>query len=85
MHASKFVKMAVVLAASLAITGFPLAAQRRPGMKRSQRIKHLVVIIQENVSFDHYFATYPHATNLPGQPVSSQTPEPLRLTVWAPA
>src|SRR3984957_13415376 len=26
-------------------------------------IKHVVVIFQENVSFDHYFATYPHATN----------------------
>ncbi len=26
-------------------------------------IKHLVVIFQENVSFDHYFATYPKATN----------------------
>ena len=24
-------------------------------------IKHLVVIFQENVSFDHYFATYPKA------------------------
>jgi len=26
-------------------------------------IKHVVVIFQENVSFDHYFATYPHAAN----------------------
>ena len=26
-------------------------------------IKHLVIIFQENVSFDHYFATYPHALN----------------------
>jgi phospholipase C len=26
-------------------------------------IKHLVVIFQENVSFDHYFATYPIAAN----------------------
>jgi len=26
-------------------------------------IKHLVVIFQENVSFDHYFATYPFAAN----------------------
>ena len=26
-------------------------------------IKHLVVIFQENVSFDHYFATYPVAQN----------------------
>ena len=26
-------------------------------------IKHLVIIFQENVSFDHYFATYTNATN----------------------
>jgi phospholipase C len=31
-------------------------------------IKHLVVIFQENVSFDHYFATYPVAANPPGDP-----------------
>ncbi|HEY9287305.1 MAG TPA: alkaline phosphatase family protein [Candidatus Dormibacteraeota bacterium] len=31
-------------------------------------IQHLVVIFQENVSFDHYFATYPFATNPPGEP-----------------
>ena len=31
-------------------------------------IKHLVVIFQENVSFDHYFATYPHAANSDGSP-----------------
>ena len=29
-------------------------------------IKHLVVIFQENVSFDHYFATYPNAANSDG-------------------
>jgi phospholipase C len=32
-------------------------------------IKHLVVIFNENRSFDHYFATYPMATNPPGEPV----------------
>jgi len=31
-------------------------------------IKHLVVIFQENVSFDHYFGTYPQAANTSGQP-----------------
>src|SRR5277367_3712028 len=31
-------------------------------------IKHVVVIFDENVSFDHYFATYPHATNPSGVP-----------------
>jgi phospholipase C len=30
-------------------------------------IKHLVVIFQENVSFDHYFGTYPKAANTDGQ------------------
>ena len=31
-------------------------------------IKHLVIIFNENVSFDHYFATYPNASNLLGEP-----------------
>jgi phospholipase C len=30
-------------------------------------IQHLVVIFQENVSFDHYFGTYPNATNSSGE------------------
>jgi phospholipase C len=37
-------------------------------------IKHLVVIFQENVSFDHYFGTYPHATNPAGEPRFSASP-----------
>ena len=31
-------------------------------------IKHLVVIFDENVSFDHYFGTYPYAANPLGEP-----------------
>jgi phospholipase C len=31
-------------------------------------IKYLVVIDDENISFDHYFATYPTAANPPGEP-----------------
>src|SRR5438132_12805787 len=41
-------------------------------------IKHVVVIFQENVSFDHYFGTYPNALNLPGETPfvpSRQTPK----------
>jgi phospholipase C len=30
-------------------------------------IEHVVVIIGENISFDHYFGTYPHAANTDGQ------------------
>jgi phospholipase C len=32
-------------------------------------IKHVVVIFGENISFDHYFGTYPNAVNSPGDPV----------------
>lgn len=31
-------------------------------------LRHIVVIFQENISFDHYFATYPNALNPPGEP-----------------
>nr|WP_246372475.1 alkaline phosphatase family protein [Gordonia humi] len=30
-------------------------------------IKHVVVLFDENVSFDHYFGTYPNAANTPGE------------------
>ncbi len=39
----------------------------RPGGTATP-IKHLVVIFQENVSFDHYFGTYPYAPNTDGNP-----------------
>jgi phospholipase C len=31
-------------------------------------IKHVVVLFDENISFDHYFATYPYAANTDGTP-----------------
>jgi len=37
-------------------------------------IKYLVVIDDENVSFDHYFATYPVATNPRGEPKFTARP-----------
>jgi phospholipase C len=38
------------------------------GPETATPIKHLVVIFQENVSFDHYFGTYPVAANPAGEP-----------------
>ena len=37
-------------------------------------ITHLVVIFQENVSFDHYFGTYPMAANPKGEPFFKAKP-----------
>ena len=46
------------------------------GSATTTPIKHLVVIFQENVSFDHYFGTYPTAANTDGSPfyASPRTP-----------
>ena len=38
-------------------------------------IRHLVVIFQENVSFDHYFGTYPTAANPKGEPAFHARPD----------
>ena len=43
-------------------------------------IKHVVVIFGENQSFDHYFGTYPNATNPAGQPPFTAAPGRRRST-----
>jgi phospholipase C len=40
------------------------------------KIKHVVVIFDENVSFDHYFGTYPNATNADGTPFTAKPGTP---------
>ena len=35
--------------------------------KTTTPIKHVVVLFDENASFDHYFGTYPYAQNKPGE------------------
>jgi phospholipase C len=57
---------AAAAAVAVVLTGakadpLPLAPTDTP-------IKHVVVIFDENESFDHYFGTYPNATNPPGEP-----------------
>src|SRR6201996_1737535 len=42
-------------------------ASQIPTPSPAVNIQHIVVIFQENVSFDHYFGTYPNALNLPGE------------------
>src|ERR1700745_3780725 len=79
------VAAATVLGAGLAVgttmTGANAAPHARAdsagswfsGARTATPRKHLVVIFQENISFDHYFGTYPHAANTGGQPF---TPKP---------
>ena len=46
-------------------------------------IKHIVVIYDENVSFDHYFGTYPKAANTDGTPFTASKSTPKKITTEA--
>ena len=68
---------ATVASASLATTTSAAAAPSvGNSAKTTSPIKHVVVIYQENVSFDHYFGTYPHATNTDGKPFTAKPGTP---------
>ena len=70
---------ATIASATLATTTAARAAVAvNNSSKTTTPIKHVVVLFQENVSFDHYFGTYPHATNTNGEPF---TPKPGTPTV----
>lgn len=66
---------AAVTVGAVSITGVAtgtlfVAAQEGVGQgpPTATPVQHLVVIFQENVSFDHYFGTYPRAVNPSGEP-----------------
>jgi phospholipase C len=63
-------------AATLAFVGLMLSSlvgqdshHDKDTSRTTTPIKHVVVIFDENNSFDHYFGKYPQATNPPGEPV----------------
>ncbi len=65
--------------ASSAFAGYHapgLVSQTLYGGSTSTPIKHLVVIFDENVSFDHYFGTYPYAANSDGTPFHAKPGTP---------
>src|SRR5215471_6387322 len=62
----RFRRTSSILASTLAALALTL-----PGSGRADTdspIRHVVIIFQENVSFDHYFGTYPSALNPQGEP-----------------
>jgi len=58
--------LGISLVAGVALSHAGPAASWSP--ETTTPVEHLVVIFQENVSFDHYFATYPVALNPAGEP-----------------
>jgi len=68
-------------AAIAAVLGLVAACGHRPSTPSAEPvtatpIRHLVVIFEENVSFDHYFGTYPRAANIDGQPFTARADTP---------
>jgi phospholipase C len=63
-------RLGLLAASTILAAGFALPALARDhdGSSSKTPIKHVVVIFEENVSFDHYFATYPFAKNPGGEP-----------------
>jgi phospholipase C len=53
-----------------------------PTARSHTPIEHVVVLFDENISFDHYFATYPNAANIDGTPFHAlpRTPKVNGLT-----
>ncbi|MGG2093397.1 alkaline phosphatase family protein [Bacillus sp. S13(2024)] len=45
-----------------------IVSKEKKSVETTTPIKHVVVIFSENVSFDHYFGTYPNAKNPAGEP-----------------
>ena len=75
MHVRKKLIAAVVAVAAIGASAIGLSVSTASSptpdpatVATATPIKHVVVIFGENISFDHYFATYPFATNPPGEP-----------------
>ncbi len=58
----KYIQRLAIFVAAIAATGSALPSMASDAGTATP-IKHVIVIFQENVSFDHYFATYPFAAN----------------------
>ncbi len=67
------VAASISLALGAALT-LPAQASGNASATTATPIKHVVIIFQENVSFDHYFATYPYAANLANEPTFTMSP-----------
>jgi phospholipase C len=70
---------AIALACSLVPAGVWAANNSAERAQTTTPIKHVIVIFNENISFDHYFATYPYATNPSGEPAFHPLPDTPRV------
>ncbi len=70
------VSMAAVVVSTVALPGLGSGVAGATPPPATTPIDHVVVIFQENVSFDHYFGTYPQAANTDGQTFTAKAGTP---------
>src|SRR5438876_7569861 len=78
-------KFLTIVLASLCTTSLLAACSNSPAINQAgdiHKVKHVVVIMQENRSFDTYFGTYPGADGIPAgvcvpNPVTKQCVKPF--------
>ncbi|MDE2150100.1 MAG: alkaline phosphatase family protein [Gammaproteobacteria bacterium] len=69
MHRLRRAPLAGAIALAIAVqVATPVTVFAQDAAPTATPIRHVVVIFQENVSFDHYFGTYPRAANPDGEP-----------------
>jgi phospholipase C len=73
--------MALAAVAGTAIAIPQSASAADNSQNTTTPIKHVVVMYDENVSFDHYFGTYPTATNTDGTPFTAAPGTPAVNTL----
>src|SRR5579862_1417683 len=67
-------RMSLLLGLVLSVFASPATPTVAQTANRATPIQHLVIIFGENISFDHYFGTYPVATNPTGEPSFTAAP-----------
>ncbi|HKS49088.1 MAG TPA: alkaline phosphatase family protein [Amycolatopsis sp.] len=79
LSAGALATVAGVAVAVTTVTGAdaqPMQPQHAEWLPTATPIKHVVVIFGENISFDHYFGTYPNAANTDGTPFTAARDTP---------
>ena len=72
------------LAATLLLGSLTGHSSHSASNQTATPVKHIVVIFDENVSFDHYFGTYPNALNPPHETAFKAHPGTPRVNGLTP-
>ena len=68
------ITLPMILLATLLVSNVAALPSQSGHANTATPIQHVVIIFQENISFDHYFASYPVAANLKGEPKFTADP-----------